>query len=392
MMGVPPVGAVEPLCLNSARGRAVDGGAHMADIARGLADAGAHDAGAPAPPVPRDAPDGARAVDFFVFNTTVSLYAYPGETGDAADPASRAPLDAALDAAWRRCWYFERAFSRTRPDSDISRAHAAAPDPVAVRPETAELVRLALGYCARSDGLFDITMGTVTSLWDFHERVVPSRRDLARALGHVGFDRIRVSGPGEPPRLAVTDPETVLDLGGVAKGYIADDLARLMEGLGVPRLAINLGGNVVVRGGRPAEPAARPPVAAGAPWRIGIVNPFDPAHHRAVVDVRDGSVVTSGVHERCFIKGGVRYHHILDPRTGMPATSDVVSATIVADRSLDCDGWSTTAFMMGAERALAFIEGITGVDAVLVTEGDEVRWTGGVADRLSLVPTLPRLF
>lgn len=351
-----------------------------------------------------DAELGARRAELFVFNTDVLLYAYPADDEDADDPAVRARLDAALVAAAERCAFFERTLSRTRADSDISRAHAAAPQPVPVTPETAELTRLALGYGAASEGLFDITMGTITSLWDFHTGRVPSKLELARALEHVGAERIRVrEEPADPsapagraasasrPTLSITDPKTVLDLGGIAKGYIADDLARILVEHGVERYVLNLGGNVLVGGGRPAAPDARPPHRAGDPWRIGIVNPFDAAHHRALVEVRDGSVVTSGVHERSFTRGGVTYHHILSPRTGMPAESDLVSATIVSDRSIDGDGWSTTVFMMGMECGLAFVEELSGVEAVLIDERDRVQWTSGLAERLSLIPTLPRL-
>lgn len=348
------------------------------------------------------AADGAREAEIRVFDTVVSLFAYAdgpaaADGPDAAegsapcDAATVALLDGALSAACERCLHFERTLSRTRADSDISRAHAASPAPVPVAPETAELVRLGRAYGAASEGCFDITMGTITRLWDFHTGRIPSRLELARALGHVGPDRYVVSEAGAAPSLAILDPDTVLDLGGIAKGYIADDLARLLEGRGVSRFVLNLGGNVFVRGGRPARPDARPPVRAGAPWRIGIQNPFDAARHRALVDLRDGSVVTSGIHERSFTRGGVTYHHILDPATGMPAKTDLVSATIVAERSIDCDGWSTTAFMLGAERARALIEGLPGVDAVLIDERDRITWTSGIAERLSLIPTLPHL-
>lgn len=340
---------------------------------------------------PASAPDGSRLISFFIFNTDVHMHAYPADGESADDPAVADRLDAALLACRDRCLFFERAFSRTRGDSDISRAHAASPEPVAVAPETADLVRRAIGYCERSRGLFDITMGTVTSLWDFHRGVVPSGLALHRALPHVGYDRIVLGGSESSRTLAIADPETVLDLGGVAKGYIADDLASLMEARGARRFVLNLGGNVVVRGGRPASPASRPPVRPGEAWRVGIVNPLDPAHHRAVIDLADGSVVTSGIHERRFSRGGVTYHHILDPRTGMPARTDVASATIVASRSMDCDGYSTTAFMLGAERAIAFVEELPGIEAVVIDDRDEVRWTSGIADSLSLIPTLPRL-
>lgn len=380
--------------------------------------------------MPTWAQDGSRCISFFLFNTQVHMHAY----GDAAaDPDATARLDAALVAARDRCLFFERAFSRTRDDSDIARAHAASPNAVPVSPQTARLVRQALGYCERSRGKFDITMGTVTSLWNFHTGEVPSRLALARALPHVDYRHIVLdeepcgrepldeeplgkdspvqgsldddalnagtsrapssnvpSSKSSQPALAITDPHTILDLGGVAKGYIADDLADLFIAHGVGRFVINLGGNVVVRGGRPADASARPPVAAGSPWRIGIINPLDPAHNRAIVDMVDGSVVTSGIHERRFTKGGVTYHHILDPATGMPAKTDLTSATIIAPRSMDCDGYSTTALMLGARDAIDFVESLPGIEAVLIDEADEVWWTSGIEERLSLVPTLPR--
>lgn len=370
--------------------------------------------------MPTWAQDGSRCISFFLFNTQVHMHAY----GDAAaDPDATARLDAALVAARDRCLFFERAFSRTRDDSDIARAHAASPNAVPVSPQTARLVRQALGYCERSRGKFDITMGTVTSLWNFHTGEVPSRLALARALPHVDYRHIVLdeeplgkdspvqgsldddalnactsrapssnvhSSKSSQPTLAITDPQTILDLGGVAKGYIADDLADLFIAHGVGRFVINLGGNVVVRGGRPADASARPPVAAGSPWRIGIINPLDPAHNRAIVDMADGSVVTSGIHERRFSKGGVTYHHILDPATGMPAKTDLTSATIIAPRSMDCDGYSTTALMLGARDAIDFVESLPGIEAVLIDEADQVWWTSGIEERLSLVPTLPR--
>ncbi|MDY4041624.1 MAG: FAD:protein FMN transferase [Collinsella sp.] len=327
---------------------------------------------------PAVGPDGSRELALFIFNTDVRLYLYDDALGAAA-------LDDALMACRERCLFFERTLSRTRPDSDISRAHASAPDPVPVAPETAELCRLGLAYGARSGGRFDITMGTLTALWDFHTGTVPSRLALARALPHVGADRIALGEDERArPTLAIADPATVLDLGGIAKGYIADDLAALLGARGIARFVLNLGGNVLVGGGRPAG-------LGGGDWRIGIVNPLDPAHHRAIIDVADGSVVTSGLHERRFTRGGVTYHHILDPATGMPAATDLVSATVVSRHSIDGDGYSTALLMMGAERALALAEGIPEIEAVLITDRDEVLWTDGLAGSLALIPTLPRL-
>lgn len=350
--------------------------------------------------------DGSRVISYFIFNTEVHLHAYAGDPANPAGAAgARCPdahagtsavlpansrADEALLACRDRCRLFERLFSRLREDSDIARAHAQAPRPVAVAPETASLVRAALDYCTRSRGNFDITMGTVTRLWDFHRGVVPSKLDIARALPHVGVSHIHVGGSEGAPTLAIDDCATVLDLGGVAKGYIADDLAHVLGVHGIERFVINLGGNVLVRGGRPEDSASRPPVHAGSPWKVGIVNPRDPGHYRAILDIANGSVVTSGLHERRFCKGGRTYHHILSPVDGMPARTDVASATIVAPQSIDCDGYSTTTLMLGMHEGLSFVEGLPGIEAVLIGEDDEVRWTSGLEERLSLVPTLPR--
>ncbi len=342
--------------------------------------------GDPAEARPYDALDGSRIISFFLFNTNVHLHAYGGEEPEKGVREGAGAVDEALLACRDRCVFFERALSRTRGDSDISRAHAASPAPVAVASETAELVELALGYCARSEGLFDVTMGTVTSLWDFHTGKVPSARSLDEALGHLGWGHVQVDRTAST--LTIDDPATVLDLGGVAKGYIADDLAGVLRSFGVRRFVINLGGNVLVAGGRPENRAARPPHRAGSPWKIGVVNPRDPAHHRVLIDVVSGSVVTSGAFERRFARGGRVYHHILDPRTGMPAETDLACATIVSSRSLDGDGYSTAAFMMGAARARSFVEAIDGVEGVFIDTADRVTWTSGLEDRLALIPTL----
>lgn len=318
--------------------------------------------------------EGGRGIRFAAFDTDVHIRVFAPAGADPGDRGVSTALDGALVALRDRCRAFERTLSRTRPDSDISRAHAAAPDPVDVAPETAALVSASLGYCAASEGRFDITMGTVTSLWDFRERRVPASLALARATRHVDHRVVHVGerreGSRSVPTLAIADPEAVLDLGGIAKGYIADELAGDLARASIERFAINLGGNVMV-----SEPDGG---GAPAPWRVGIVDPHEPARFRAVVELMRGSVVTSGAHERRFTRGGVTYHHILDPRNGLPAVTDAASASIVSARSIDGDGWSTTVFMLGIERGLAHVEGLSGVEAILVDEAGRVHATSGL--------------
>ena len=250
-----------------------------------------------------------------------------------------------LDAAVARCQWFEEHLSRTREDSDVARINAAQGAPVVVEPETAELIARALAYGAESDGAFDITIGAVTRLWDFHEGVVPAPEQIAAALPHVDYRAVHVDE--DACTVTLDDPETALDLGGIAKGFIADTILDELEDAGVTSAFVNLGGNVKVLGAKPD----------GSPWRVGVRDPesdAESARSIARVTLEGGSVVTSGLYERQFERNGRRYWHILDPKTGYPVESDVVSATIVSERSIDGDGYTKPLFMMGAERALAW--------------------------------------
>ena len=273
---------------------------------------------------------------FYAFNTIITLQAY-------ADAERCAP---AFDAARAASRLFERRLSRTLPHSDISRLNAAAGGRVAVHADTAELLRAAIGYCADSEGAFDVTVGSVVRLWTFHEGVVPARADVERALAHVDWRTLRVSDAetdgGSWAQL--DDPQAAVDVGGIAKGWIADRLAALLERHGLDSFVVNLGGNVMAHGEKPD----------GSPWRVGLQDPHGKNSIVGAVAVRDASAVTSGVYERCFERDGVFYHHILDPKTGFPAVTDAAGATVVARRSIDAEGFSTTLLALGIERGIAF--------------------------------------
>ena len=135
-----------------------------------------------------------------------------------------------------------------------------------------------------------------------------------------------------------------MDVGGIAKGWIADRLSALLAERGLDSFVVNLGGNVMARGQKPD----------GSPWRVGLQDPRDKGSIVGAVTVRDASAVTSGVYERCFERDGAFYHHILDPKTGFPVETDAAGATVVARRSIDAEGYSTTLLALGIERGLAF--------------------------------------
>ena len=261
-----------------------------------------------------------------------------------------------MDGAVDMCNYFESIFSRTRETSDVGRVNAAAGASVQVAPETADIVRKALVYCEESDGLFDITIGAASALWDFKEGVVPDPAALEEAVKHIDYHVVNVDGT----TITLADPQAKLDLGGIAKGYIADALCDYFAERGCTSGFVNLGGNVKTIGCKPG----------GEPWHVGIQDPNDSQGQVvAAVYSQGSSAVTSGLYERQFERGGRRYWHILDPRTGYPVETDLVSATIISDASIDGDGFTKPLFMMGRDDALAWINAKEGIEGLVVDAG-----------------------
>lgn len=317
---------------------------------------------------PSVAKDGSHTLLLPIYNTQVSVKAFPGSrnlTGEQLDEALVAVRELALS--------FELELSRFRPASDISRLNAAKGAWVELGAHALDLLEKSIAYCAASGGVFDVTMGSATSLWDFHEGVIPSREALDAALRHVDYRMIEVDRAASRARLS--DPEAIVDLGGIAKGYIADELAACLRAHGCDCAFVNLGGNVLTVGTRPD----------GTPWRIGVRDPKNPETLRAVLPAAGKSVVTSGLYERNFTKDGVFYHHILSPKDGMPVQTDVAGSTIVSDLSLDGDGYSTTLFALGVAGSLEFVESRPGLECVIIDTNDDVFVSSGLKDAIRLV-------
>lgn len=273
---------------------------------------------------------------------------------------------------------YERLFSRFLPHSDIARLNAASGASVQVEPETYDLLEQALFYCEASGGVFDITAGSLTRLWDFRVRQIPNADDLARACAHVNWRGVKLLGRTANGRGAarLADPEASVDLGGIAKGFIADALSDLLLNEGVASHVVCLGGNVVVRGTRDdAGCHWRVSVPSGAadPWWVSVPDAEGSSCSPLVLEVCDCSVVTSGVGERSFEHEGELFHHVIDPCTGWPVRTDLASATVVARRSIDAEGFSTTLLALGRERAVAFAHARPEiVEAHLVTRSGDV--------------------
>jgi thiamine biosynthesis lipoprotein len=274
--------------------------------------------------------------------------------------------DAVLDEVEERCMFFENHFSRTVEGSDIWNVNNAGGATVVVEPETADIVSRALDYAQATDGRFDISIGAVSSLWDFVEGVKPDDAAIQEAIKHIDWTCINVDV--DKCEITLSDPEAMLDLGGIAKGYIADDICALLKSRGCESAVVNLGGNVAVVGTKPD----------GSLWNVGVQDPNgDTSDVVASVKCDDMSVVTSGLYERTFEQDGVQYYHILDPQTGYPVVTDLESVSILSDASIDGDVFATSAFLMGRDAAQSWIEAQGDYPVLMVDSSGATTQIGG---------------
>lgn len=305
----------------------------IAAAVAGIGGAAALTGCSPASSAPSDRPSDATTGSTFAFDTFCTFTVY----GDDEAPAK-------LSAA---CARYDKLFDLYDPASDIARVNDAGGAATAVDRETAELVAEALAFCASARGLFDITVGAVSTLWDFEKGIRPADDSIADALQHVDWKLVDVDVEASTVRLA--DPAAKIDLGGIAKGFIADRLCKLLaDETTATGAALSLGGNIAYFGSKPD----------GTPWNTGIRDPNDPGGSRTVgtAHLDGGSLVTSGLYERTFELDGETYWHILDPRTGMPVATDTVSVTVACPSSTTADALSTTLFVAGSHDGAALAD------------------------------------
>lgn len=290
---------------------------------------------------------GAEYTDFFAMDTAMRLTLYGGAGLSAREEVLR----------------LEDALSRTREDSLVSRLNRGETVQDA---ELAALLRQCLAYTAATEGAFDVTIAPVVSAWGFTEDAyrVPSGQELQELLTHVGSEWIDIDG--DAVSLA---PGAAIDLGGVAKGYASDRVAALWEAEGVESGLAALGGNIYCKGVK----------EDGSAWLVGVRDPGDGAAYVGTLSLSDAFAVTSGGYERYFEENGKTYHHIIDPATGYPAESGLLSVTVVSHESgALCDAFSTACYVLGEDRSLALWRELGGFELVLVTEDGRVLITEGL--------------
>lgn len=293
-----------------------------------------------------------------LFDTVIKIDIY-----DAID-------DNVLKGCEDLCKKYDAMFSNKVEDSEISQINHAGGNPVEVSRETITLIKKGIYYSELSKGVFDITIAPVSDLWNFksEEPSVPAPDAVASAVSHVNYNNIII----KDNTVRLTDPNAGIDVGAIAKGYIADRLKDYLKSQGVEHAMINLGGNVLAMGNK----------LDGSDYNIGIQKPFDETGSPITsVKISNKSVVTSGIYQRYFKADGKIYHHILDPNTGYPCENNLNSVTIITNSSLTADALSTTCFLLGYDEGMKLINQLNNVDAIFITNDNKLHYSNNFQDK-----------
>jgi thiamine biosynthesis lipoprotein len=294
----------------------------------------------------------------YVLGTLINLRAY----GNAPE--------AAIEEAFEKLNDIDDKMSAFKENSEISKINSGAGlKAESVSNDTYFVVKKALEYSKILEGTFDPTIRPLVKLWGIgtKQEKIPQKVEIENTLEFVNYNDVLLEEKNNS--IILRKENQALDVGGIAKGFAADEVRNIFVKHMVKSALIDLGGNIFALGNK----------IDNTPWRVGIQNPFKSrGEFIGILSVVNKSIVTSGNYERYFMKDGRRFHHIIDPKTGYPSESKIISATIVSDDSIDGDGLSTGIYILGVEKSLRIIESIEGVEAILVTEDKKVYTTSGI--------------
>lgn len=297
--------------------------------------------------------------DLFAMDTYMSLKAY----GDNSESA--------LSVAENRINELEKELSITDINSDIYAINHANGQTFEITSDSVEIIKKALEIGYKTDGCLDITLYPLVKEWGFTTGVykIPDADKLTELLKHVDFRNIELN------ENEITLPEqTEIDLGALAKGYTSDEVIRIMKENGVKSAIVSLGGNVQALCSKPD----------GTDWKVAVRNPFVPDTDMCVLEISNKAVITSGNYERYFIgDDGKKYWHIIDSKDGFPADNGLVSVTIIGNRGLECDAYSTAMLVAGTDSAIEFYRENKSFDMILVTDDAKIYYTQGIADKFT---------
>lgn len=291
------------------------------------------------------------------FSVPISVKVY----GDNAEEATK--------LAFERVAQLEMIFSNTIDDSEVNYVNNNAFNgSVEISNEFKTVLEKSLYYSNLTDGAFDFTIDNLITLWGIgtDSARVPADSEISNYINLHDYENVSI----ENSSVTFTTDTVKLNFGAISKGYIADEMKRVLSDNGITSAILNLGGNVSTLGTKPS----------GKLWSVAITNPKDTSSSICTLKVNDKSVVTSGDYERYFIQDGVKYHHILDTSTGYPTDNGVSSITIIGDNGIDCDALSTACFVLGEKKALDLIEGIPNYDAIIVLDDGSIKTTSNIQD------------
>ena len=288
--------------------------------------------------------------------------------------ADEAAASSAFDSVFAELERLDNLLSVWKPGSDVVRLNeTAGTRPLPVAEDTRLVLAAAAEAFALSHGAFDVTFGRLAEVWKFdhdQDNSVPSRKDIEARLAFVDGRDVIVDRP--PGTAFVTRKGVRVHLGGIGKGFAVDRAVEILRDLGLTDVMVQAGGDLFASGLR-----------EGRAWRLGIADPRDPAGIFASLDVSDAAFSTSGDYERYFIADGVRYHHIIDARTGEPARG-CRSVTVLAPTALTADWMSTAVFILGPAEGMALVERTPGAEAVIVTAENRVLVSTGLRAKLRI--------
>lgn len=272
--------------------------------------------------------------------------------------------------------YYEYMISKSIVGTELNQVNEnAGIAPVKVNEELLEIVRLGIEFAGYSDGLFDISIGPLVDLWgigtDFAN--VPNDADIKEKMALIDYKTIVIDE--NEKTIFLPQKGMSLDLGAIAKGYIADRVKDLILEEGYESAIINLGGNVLTVGTKPNSDT----------WSIGVRDPeSDAGSTMGILKLEDNSIVSSGIYERFFIEGDKRYHHLINPKVGYPEQNDMMSVSIISELSVDGDALSTTVFLLGLEAGFELVEELENIEAVFVMADRSVYITSGLGEKFIL--------
>ena len=270
---------------------------------------------------------------------------------------------------------YEHRFSANDERSELMEVnHQAGIAPVQVHPDLFELIALGTLHSQAKNSHLNIAIGPLVQTWriGFSDAKRPAPEEIEQALLKIDPQQIQLDQ--ENYTVFLKRPGMKIDLGALAKGYSADLIASYLRGKGIKDALIDLGGNILTVGQHPVKQQ---------PWRIGIQNPVEKrGQHLLVLSVKDKSVVTSGIYERHLEVDGQSFHHIFDSATGYPVETDLASITIISDRSVDGEIWTTRLFGDSPTSILNTVESLPGIETLLVSQSGKIAYTSGLQSYL----------